>query len=91
MTVDRMLHVLVVDDDDADTLMIEEVLVTMQAPPVLHRVRDGHEADVAADIAASYGSHANAFVTKPLDPTGSRRAVQEINRLYRDVAVLPRR
>lgn len=40
----RSLLILVVDDDDADTLMIEEALATAQVPPVTQRARDGREA-----------------------------------------------
>lgn len=40
----RPLHVLVVDDDDADTLMIEEALGSANVPPVVDRVADGQQA-----------------------------------------------
>jgi CheY-like chemotaxis protein len=37
-------HVLIVDDDDADTMMIEEALMSEPGPPVVNRVGDGAEA-----------------------------------------------
>ncbi|GIF03935.1 response regulator [Actinoplanes siamensis] len=40
----RALHVLVVDDDEADFLMIEEALETAAVPPVVTRVADGTQA-----------------------------------------------
>ncbi|MFC7534019.1 response regulator [Actinoplanes sp. GCM10030250] len=40
----RALDVLVVDDDDADALMIEEALEGSAVPPVVHRVADGSQA-----------------------------------------------
>jgi CheY-like chemotaxis protein len=44
MSVARALNVLVVDDDDADTMMIEEALLGSSVPPVVNRVVDGGEA-----------------------------------------------
>ncbi|MEU4559531.1 response regulator [Actinoplanes sp. NPDC023936] len=44
MATGRALTVLVVDDDDADTMMIEEALMTAPIPPTVHRVADGTEA-----------------------------------------------
>src|SRR4051812_7844890 len=43
-TSDRVLDVLIVDDDDADTLMIEEALLAVAPAPEVHRVSDGSEA-----------------------------------------------
>ncbi|GGR09107.1 two-component system response regulator [Actinoplanes ianthinogenes] len=40
----KALDVLIVDDDDADTLMIEEALLTAEPQPAVHRVADGSEA-----------------------------------------------
>lgn len=40
----RTLRILVVDDDDADTLMIDEALAAAAVPPVTRRARDGREA-----------------------------------------------
>ncbi|KHD76855.1 response regulator [Actinoplanes utahensis] len=40
----RALDVLIVDDDDADALMIEEALEGAGVPPVVHRVVDGSQA-----------------------------------------------
>ncbi|WP_308208646.1 response regulator [Paractinoplanes aksuensis] len=40
----RTLRILVVDDDDADTVMIEEALAAATVPPVTQRARDGREA-----------------------------------------------
>ncbi|BAL89275.1 putative response regulator receiver domain protein [Actinoplanes missouriensis 431] len=40
----RLQHVLVVDDDPADTMMIEEALLGVATPPVVHTVEDGREA-----------------------------------------------
>ncbi|MEU8820525.1 response regulator [Actinoplanes sp. NPDC048796] len=138
------LTILVVDDDDADALMIEEALLGAAVPPVVHRVADGLEAleflrrqggygdavrpdlvlldlnmprmdgrEVLAelkaddglksipvvvlttsgestDITASYVRHANAFVTKPMELDAFVAAVQQIDRFYRDIAMLPR-
>ncbi|BCY12063.1 response regulator [Actinoplanes sp. L3-i22] len=41
---ERVLDVLIVDDDDADTLMIEEALMAASPAPEVHRVADGSEA-----------------------------------------------
>jgi CheY-like chemotaxis protein len=38
------LKVLIVDDDDADTMMIEEALTSAPIPPVISRVSDGQQA-----------------------------------------------
>jgi CheY-like chemotaxis protein len=143
MTATRPLTVLVVDDDDADTLMITEALREAEVPPHLHRVADGQQAldflrraegyadaprpdlvlldlnmprvsghqvleevktddalksipiivlttsDTSTDIVASYGRHANAYVTKPIDLASFEAVVQLINRFYGEVAVLP--
>jgi CheY-like chemotaxis protein len=40
----RPLHVLIVDDDDADTVMIEEALAAAPVPPTVYRVADGQQA-----------------------------------------------
>lgn len=40
----RVLDVLIVDDDDADAMMIEEALQGAAVPPVVHRVVDGGQA-----------------------------------------------
>ncbi|WP_436535195.1 response regulator [Actinoplanes sp. HUAS TT8] len=40
----RALHVLVVDDDEADFLMVEEALETASVPPIVTRVADGRQA-----------------------------------------------
>jgi CheY-like chemotaxis protein len=45
--------------------------------------------DADADILASYGHHANAFVIKPMDLDAFEYVVRLINGFYRDVAVLP--
>jgi CheY-like chemotaxis protein len=52
----RALQVLVVDDDDADALMIEEALTSSDVPATVYRVADGYQAmaylrDVSADAA----------------------------------------
>jgi CheY-like chemotaxis protein len=44
VTLARALDVLVVDDDDADTMMIEEALLSTGVPPIVHRVVDGGDA-----------------------------------------------
>jgi CheY-like chemotaxis protein len=44
VTILRALDVLIVDDDDADALMIEEALEGAAVPPVVHRVIDGGQA-----------------------------------------------
>ncbi|MCY1143723.1 response regulator [Actinoplanes sp. Pm04-4] len=40
----RTLRIFVVDDDDADTLMIEEALAAAAVPPETQRAHDGREA-----------------------------------------------
>ncbi|WP_111652655.1 response regulator [Actinoplanes lutulentus] len=40
----RTLSVLIVDDDDADSLIIEEALEASPMAPVIHRVADGVQA-----------------------------------------------
>ncbi|MFD1364463.1 response regulator [Actinoplanes sichuanensis] len=57
MSSGRTLQVLVVDDDDADTLMIEEALLSAEQPPVISRVADGSE---ALDYLRRRGAHADA-------------------------------
>ncbi len=139
----RSLQILVVDDDDADALMISEALEAAEARATVHRVSDGQEAldylrrrgrfteahrpdlilldlnmprmdgrqtldaiktdDVlkaipvvilttsgaAPDIVASYQHRANAYVTKPFGLDDFEATVRQINRFYREVAVLP--
>jgi CheY-like chemotaxis protein len=41
------------------------------------------------DVLSSYERRANAYVTKPIDLAAFETAVQEIDRFYREVAVLP--
>ncbi|WIM93443.1 response regulator [Actinoplanes oblitus] len=53
----KALDVLIVDDDDADTLMIEEALLTAEPPPAVHRVADGSE---AMDYLFQRGQYADA-------------------------------
>jgi CheY-like chemotaxis protein len=53
----RSLNVLVVDDDDADTLMIEEALESAVVPPRVHRVADGSQ---ALDYLFRNGEHVDA-------------------------------
>jgi CheY-like chemotaxis protein len=139
----RALNVLVVEDDDADAMMIEEALETSDASVEVSRVSDGQEAleylrrtdrwpqatrpdfilldlnmprmdgretlaaiktdddlkvipvvvlttsGAVEDIRRSYEHQANAFVTKPMELEAFETAVREINRFYRDVALLP--
>jgi CheY-like chemotaxis protein len=54
------LHVLVVDDDDADAMMIDEALSTVDPPAMIHRVSDGRE---AIDYLHRRGAYAEA--TRP--------------------------
>lgn len=54
----RVLDVLVVDDDDADVMMIEEALLRAPTPPVVHRVADGGE---ALEYLRRQGVHAQAL------------------------------
>ncbi|MFJ3582922.1 response regulator [Streptomyces sp. NPDC090127] len=42
------------------------------------------------DIAGAYSSHANAYVTKPVNLDEFERAVQSIDAFYLETAVLPR-
>jgi CheY-like chemotaxis protein len=43
-TIARPMHVLLVDDDPGDVLMIEEALESVDTPRVVHVVNDGEEA-----------------------------------------------
>jgi len=45
---------------------------------------------VEEDIAKSYRLHANAYVTKPIDPTVFLRAVNAIGRFWLEIVRLPR-
>jgi CheY-like chemotaxis protein len=144
----RSLQILVVDDDDADALMIEEALGTAELGPAgrattVSRVADGREAldylhregpwsdavrpdlilldlnmprmdgretlaaiksddtlkaipvvilttsGAAPDIVSSYQHRANAYVTKPFGLDDFEATVRQIDRFYREVAVLP--
>ncbi len=44
--------------------------------------------DAAGDVLASYQSHANAYVTKPLDLEGLENAVEEIGRFHTTISTL---
>lgn len=46
---------------------------------------------VEDDVLAGLGSHANAYVTKPIDLDTFQRVVLQVHRLYALVDVLPRR
>ena len=139
----RSLQILVVDDDDADALMIEEALDAAGHNTVVSRVADGREAldylhregpyaealrpdlilldlnmprmdgretlaaiktdeklkaipvvilttsGAAPDIVSSYQHRANAYVTKPFGLDDFEATVRQIDRFYREVAVLP--
>lgn len=139
----RSLQILVVDDDDADALMIEEALENAQTDTRVNRVVDGREAldylhrtgsyagasrpdlilldlnmprmdgretlaaiksdealkaipviilttsGAAPDIASSYQHRANAYVTKPFGLDDFEATVRQIDKFYREVAVLP--
>jgi CheY-like chemotaxis protein len=139
----RSLRILVVDDDDADALMIEEALESSETHTLVSRVADGREAldylnrsapysdahrpdlilldlnmprmdgretlaaiksdeqlkaipvvilttsGAAPDIVASYQHRANAYVTKPFNLDDFEATVRQIDRFYREVAVLP--
>ena len=139
----RSLQILVVDDDDADALMIEEALESSEMSTTVSRVADGREAldylhrvgdyrnahrpdlilldlnmprmdgretlaaiktddelkaipvvilttsGAAPDIVASYQHRANAYVTKPFGLDDFEATVRQIDRFYREVAVLP--
>ena len=139
----RRLEILVVDDDDADALMIEEALDATGGNAVVQRVVDGREAldylrrvgpfaqaqrpdlilldlnmprmdgretlaaiktddllkaipviilttsGAAPDIESSYQHRANAYVTKPFGLDDFEATVRQIDRFYREVAVLP--
>ena len=50
----RALTVLIVDDDDADAMMIEEALLSASVPAAVRRVGDGHEAVAYLRRAGSY-------------------------------------
>ena len=139
----RNLDILVVDDDDADALMIEEALENAEMRTTVTRVADGREAldylhraepyaqatrpdlilldlnmprmdgretlaaiknddalkaipvvilttsGAAPDIVSSYQHRANAYVTKPFGLDDFEATVRQIDRFYREVAVLP--
>jgi CheY-like chemotaxis protein len=139
----RRLEILVVDDDDADALMIEEALETTETQANVSRVVDGREAldylrhvgkfataarpdlilldlnmprmdgretleaiktddllkaipvvilttsGATPDIEASYQHRANAYVTKPFGLDDFEATVRQIDKFYREVAVLP--
>jgi CheY-like chemotaxis protein len=139
----RSLQILVVDDDDADALMIEEALESAEMHTTVNRVVDGREAldylrrtgdyrqahrpdlilldlnmprmdgretlaaiktddtlkaipvvilttsGAAPDIVASYQHRANAYVTKPFGLDDFEATVRQIDKFYREVAVLP--
>ena len=139
----RNLQILVVDDDDADALMISEALEGSTQPTTVNRVADGREAldyllrtspyedaqrpdlilldlnmprmdgretlaaiktdeqlkaipvvilttsGAAPDIVASYEHRANAYVTKPFGLDDFEAVVRQIDKFYREVAVLP--
>jgi CheY-like chemotaxis protein len=138
------LQILVVDDDDADALMIEEALDAAERGATVTRVADGREAldylhregaysdaarpdlilldlnmprmdgretlaaiksddrlkaipvvilttsGAAPDIVASYQHRANAYVTKPFGLDDFEATVRQIDRFYREVAILPK-
>jgi CheY-like chemotaxis protein len=139
----RSLQILVVDDDDADALMISEALEAADTHATVARVVDGREAldylrrtgryaqahrpdlilldlnmprmdgretlaaikgdetlkaipvvilttsGAVPDIVASYQHRANAYVTKPFGLDDFEAKVRQIDRFYREVAVLP--
>ena len=139
----RSLQILVVDDDDADALMIEEALGATERSATVNRVVDGREAldylhragsypdatrpdlilldlnmprmdgretlaaiksddalkaipvvilttsGAGPDIVSSYQHRANAYVTKPFGLDDFEATVRQIDRFYREVAVLP--
>ncbi|MDT5043871.1 MAG: hypothetical protein QOE51_4856 [Actinoplanes sp.] len=139
----RRLEILVVDDDDADALMISEALETTDTDTMVRRVADGREAldylrrvgqfaeanrpdlilldlnmprmdgretleaiktddelkaipvvilttsGATPDIVSSYQHRANAYVTKPFGLDEFEATVRQIDRFYREVAVLP--
>jgi CheY-like chemotaxis protein len=141
----RSLQILVVDDDDADALMIEEALDAAGPQTSVTRVVDGREAldylnregaypdarrpdlilldlnmprmdgreTLAAiksdeslkaipviilttsgaepDIVSSYQHRANAYVTKPFGLDDFEATVRQIDRFYREVAILPKK
>jgi two-component system response regulator len=134
------VHVLIVDDDDADIALITEAFTAHRIPARLHVAHDGvdavsylrampdgarpdlilldlnmprmdgreflavvkNDADLgdipvvvfttseqADDILASYGRHANAYVTKPLDLDAFTAAVATIHDFYGNLAARP--
>jgi CheY-like chemotaxis protein len=69
-----------------------EVLVEVKNDPTLKAVPVVvlTTSDAATDIVASYGEHANAYVTKPMDLESFEPVFRLINRFYSETAVLPR-
>ena len=77
----RSLDILVVDDDDADALMISEALAAGETPAVVRRAVDGQE---ALDYLRRMGRFADAQ-----RPDLILTTVRQIDRFFREVAKLP--
>lgn len=128
--------ILLVDDDEADALLIDEALASAQEVRTVARARDGAEAleylrnpanprpdliildlnmprmsgrellavikddpnlhliptvilttsNASEDVTGSYGSHANAFVTKPVTLDSFNQAVRNIDLFFLSTA-----
>jgi chemotaxis family two-component system response regulator Rcp1 len=68
-----------------------EVLAAIKGDPALRRIPVVvlSTSDAPADIAAAYGLHANAYVTKPLDLERFFAAVRALDAFWFGVAHLP--
>ena len=71
--------------DGREVLAVVRADRTLQSIPIV--VLTTSAAD--EDVLSSYQHRANAYVTKPMDLVAFETAVQEIDRFYREVAVLP--
>ncbi len=70
--------------DGRETLSIIKADKALRAIPVVLFTTS----DAAGDVLASYQSHANAYVTKPLDLEGLENAVEEIGRFHTTISTL---
>ncbi len=70
-----------------------EVLADVKADPALRHlpIIVLTTSDAEADVVASYGLHANAYVTKPVDVDAFQDVIRNIDRFFLDVVRLPGR
>lgn len=75
-------NVLIVDDDDADTMMIEEALMAETVPPLVNRVGDGAEAMLYLRRQGAYAEAVRPDLVL-LDLNMPRMGGQEVLRLIK--------